>query len=162
MPPIYPALLATICFSRPDSKIWIRHETDRQGRYRHKKHWQIRCLGDPNPMADVPDQDSAKNQGKKWNKPYFAYPSTPGLGLSQHVESKPKSSSHKILCMCFEDGELHLQLQKAHKAETWAAALKGHGQLDMFSEQEVRGRRPPLVRQFQTPNPFSMHCCVIS
>merc|ERR1719408_561859 len=50
-----------------------------------------------------------------------------------------------------EDGELHLQLQKAHKAETWAAALKGHGQLDMFSEQEVNKKL--MLERFQEEHP---------
>jgi len=35
-------------------------------------------LGDPNPMDDVPDQDSAKIHAKRL-KLYFAYPSNPGI-----------------------------------------------------------------------------------
>merc|ERR1719213_1393280 len=50
-----------------------------------------------------------------------------------------------------EDGELHIQLQKAHKAEAWAAALKGHGQLDMFSEQEVNKKL--MLERFQEEHP---------
>eukprot|EP00435_Cladocopium_sp_Y103_P009777 s4081_g2.t1 len=46
-----------------------------------------------------------------------------------------------------EDGELHIQLQKVHKGETWHAALKGHGQLDMFSEQEVNKKL--MLERFQ-------------
>jgi len=62
--PVYLVLLArTFLFSvRPDSKIWIGHETDRRKCYGHKKHRQIRRLGDPNPMDDAPDQDSAATQ----------------------------------------------------------------------------------------------------
>eukprot|EP00440_Ansanella_granifera_P072192 gb/GFBE01078340.1/.p1 GENE.gb/GFBE01078340.1/~~gb/GFBE01078340.1/.p1 ORF type:complete len:176 (+),score=47.85 gb/GFBE01078340.1/:1-528(+) len=50
-----------------------------------------------------------------------------------------------------EDGELHIQLQKAHKGETWAAALKGHGQLDMFSEQEINKKL--MLERFQEEHP---------
>jgi len=50
-----------------------------------------------------------------------------------------------------EDGELHIQLGKAHKAETWSSALKGHGQLDMFSEQEVNKKL--MLERFQEEHP---------
>uniref|UniRef100_A0A7S1F8Y5 CS domain-containing protein n=1 Tax=Noctiluca scintillans TaxID=2966 RepID=A0A7S1F8Y5_NOCSC len=50
-----------------------------------------------------------------------------------------------------EDGELHIQFQKAHKAEMWSAALKGHGQLDMFSEQEVNKKL--MLERFQEEHP---------
>eukprot|EP00747_Dinoflagellata_sp_TGD_P104889 gnl/TRDRNA2_/TRDRNA2_169382_c0_seq2.p1 gnl/TRDRNA2_/TRDRNA2_169382_c0~~gnl/TRDRNA2_/TRDRNA2_169382_c0_seq2.p1 ORF type:complete len:168 (+),score=50.37 gnl/TRDRNA2_/TRDRNA2_169382_c0_seq2:50-553(+) len=50
-----------------------------------------------------------------------------------------------------EDGELHIQLQKARKAETWSSALKGHGQLDMFSEQEVNKKL--MLERFQEEHP---------
>ncbi|CAL1162042.1 unnamed protein product [Cladocopium goreaui] len=50
-----------------------------------------------------------------------------------------------------EDGELHIQLQKVHKGETWHAALKGHGQLDMFSEQEVNKKL--MLERFQEEHP---------
>eukprot|EP00913_Durusdinium_trenchii_P026178 g24559.t1 len=46
-----------------------------------------------------------------------------------------------------EDGELHIQLQKVHKAQTWHSALKGHGQLDMFSEQEINKKL--MLERFQ-------------
>ena len=39
---------------------------------------QIRRLGEPSPMDDAPDQDSAKIQETKKLKLYFAYPSNPG------------------------------------------------------------------------------------
>eukprot|EP00416_Gambierdiscus_australes_P032751 CAMPEP_0171090502 /NCGR_PEP_ID=MMETSP0766_2-20121228/31575_1 /TAXON_ID=439317 /ORGANISM="Gambierdiscus australes, Strain CAWD 149" /LENGTH=214 /DNA_ID=CAMNT_0011548497 /DNA_START=54 /DNA_END=696 /DNA_ORIENTATION=- len=55
---------------------------------------------------------------------------------------------------CFwmiEDGELHIQLQKAHKGEAWSAALRGHGQLDMFSEQEVNKKL--MLERFQEEHP---------
>jgi len=44
---------------------------------RTQKRRQIRRLGDPNPMDDVPDQDSAKILGKKF-KLDSAYPSKTG------------------------------------------------------------------------------------
>jgi len=44
---------------------------------RTQKHLQIRRLGEPNPMDDVPDQHSAKIHEKKL-KLYLAYPSNPG------------------------------------------------------------------------------------
>eukprot|EP00928_Gymnodinium_smaydae_P080444 TRINITY_DN64133_c0_g1_i1.p2 TRINITY_DN64133_c0_g1~~TRINITY_DN64133_c0_g1_i1.p2 ORF type:complete len:175 (-),score=46.46 TRINITY_DN64133_c0_g1_i1:30-554(-) len=50
-----------------------------------------------------------------------------------------------------EDGELHIQLGKARKAETWSSALKGHGQLDMFSEQEVNKKL--MLERFQEEHP---------
>ncbi|CAE8682946.1 unnamed protein product, partial [Polarella glacialis] len=50
-----------------------------------------------------------------------------------------------------EDGELHIQLQKAHKGETWPAALKGHGQMDMFSEQEINKKL--MLERFQEEHP---------
>merc|ERR1712039_529467 len=50
-----------------------------------------------------------------------------------------------------EDGELHIQLGKVRKAETWASALKGHGQLDMFSEQEVNKKL--MLERFQEEHP---------
>jgi len=39
-------------------KYGLGHETDRRKCYGHKKQ-QNRRLGDPNPMDDAPDQDSA-------------------------------------------------------------------------------------------------------
>merc|ERR1712151_1135828 len=50
-----------------------------------------------------------------------------------------------------EVGELHIQLQDVRKGETWAAALKGHGQLDMFSEQEVNKKL--MLERFQEEHP---------
>mmetsp|Transcript_23402 Transcript_23402/g.51383 ORF Transcript_23402/g.51383 Transcript_23402/m.51383 type:complete len:166 (+) Transcript_23402:170-667(+) len=50
-----------------------------------------------------------------------------------------------------EDGELHLQLQKAHKGEAWGSALKGHGQLDLFSEREVNKKL--MLERFQEEHP---------
>jgi len=53
------------------------------------KHRQIRRLGDPNPMDDAPDQDSAQIQVKKF-KLYFAYPSNPGnTGPKDYCEGAP-------------------------------------------------------------------------
>jgi len=58
-----PVLLATSFFV-----FWAKFQnmdsgsvTDHQGCYRRKKTRQIAQLGDPNPMEDFPDQDSAKN-----------------------------------------------------------------------------------------------------
>merc|ERR1712125_243975 len=48
-----------------------------------------------------------------------------------------------------EDGELHIQ--KMRKGETWSSALKGHGQLDVFSEQEVNKKL--MLERFQEEHP---------
>ncbi|CAD7959959.1 unnamed protein product [Amoebophrya sp. A25] len=37
-----------------------------------------------------------------------------------------------------EDGELHIQLGKVRKAETWGAVFRAHGRLDAYTEQEVQ------------------------
>ena len=37
-----------------------------------------------------------------------------------------------------EDGELHVQLCKLKKAETWASACMGHESLDPVTQQEVQ------------------------
>eukprot|EP00397_Hematodinium_sp_SG-2012_P036723 GEMP01039679.1.p1 GENE.GEMP01039679.1~~GEMP01039679.1.p1 ORF type:complete len:167 (+),score=29.05 GEMP01039679.1:116-616(+) len=50
-----------------------------------------------------------------------------------------------------EDGELHIQLEKARKGETWNSALVGHGQLDMFTEQEVQ--KKIMLERFQEEHP---------
>jgi len=50
-----------------------------------------------------------------------------------------------------EDGELHIQLQKMRRGETWHSALKGHGQLDLFTEQEVQ--KKIMLERFQDENP---------
>jgi len=58
-------------------KYGFGHEIDRRKMLRTQKHRQIRRLGDPNSMDNVPDQDSAKIFEKPF-KLYFAYPSRPG------------------------------------------------------------------------------------
>lgn len=50
-----------------------------------------------------------------------------------------------------EDGELHLQLQKVRRGEMWHSAIAGHGQLDMFTEQEVQ--KKIMLERFQDENP---------
>merc|ERR1711964_607849 len=50
-----------------------------------------------------------------------------------------------------EDGELHIELGKAHKGETWQCALMGHGKLDMFTEQEVN--KQIMLERFQEEHP---------
>eukprot|EP00294_Goniomonas_avonlea_P003995 CAMPEP_0114549370 /NCGR_PEP_ID=MMETSP0114-20121206/5492_1 /TAXON_ID=31324 /ORGANISM="Goniomonas sp, Strain m" /LENGTH=269 /DNA_ID=CAMNT_0001734049 /DNA_START=18 /DNA_END=828 /DNA_ORIENTATION=+ len=50
-----------------------------------------------------------------------------------------------------EDGELHITLCKMNKAESWDAALMGHGQLDTLTQEEVR--KDILLERFQEENP---------
>ena len=50
-----------------------------------------------------------------------------------------------------EDDELHIQLSKMKRAETWMSALKGHQALDPLLEQEVR--KNILLERFQQENP---------
>eukprot|EP00933_Yihiella_yeosuensis_P040466 TRINITY_DN34773_c0_g1_i1.p1 TRINITY_DN34773_c0_g1~~TRINITY_DN34773_c0_g1_i1.p1 ORF type:complete len:175 (+),score=30.94 TRINITY_DN34773_c0_g1_i1:173-697(+) len=79
--------------------------------------------------------------------------------LTVGIKGNPPFLNEDLFSLCetdcsfwmIEDGELHIQLQKAHKAETWPAALKGHGQLDMFSEQEVNKKL--MLERFQEENP---------
>ena len=52
-----------------------------------QKHRQIRRLRYPNPMEDVPHQDSAKKYGNKL-KLYFAYPSKTGKGPIHTAKTK--------------------------------------------------------------------------
>jgi len=61
----YPPLLghtSTLLFLDRVSTYAFGHETDRHGRYKRKNNRLIRRLCAPNPMEDVPHQDSAKNQ----------------------------------------------------------------------------------------------------
>jgi len=50
-----------------------------------------------------------------------------------------------------EDDELHIQLQKMHKADTWSQACKGHQQLDPLTQSEVQ--KKILLERFQEENP---------
>ena len=55
---------------------------------------------------------------------------------------------HKVrtdssMWMLGDDGELEINLQKMHKAETWECALVGHGQMNAYSKGEVQKK---LVR----------------
>lgn len=50
-----------------------------------------------------------------------------------------------------EDGELHIQLCKLKKAETWNAACQGHEALDPLTQQEVQ--KNILLERFQEENP---------
>eukprot|EP00347_Sterkiella_histriomuscorum_P008742 403343926 len=50
-----------------------------------------------------------------------------------------------------EDDELHIQLQKMYKAETWSCACKGHAQLDPLTQNEVQ--KGILLERFQEENP---------
>ena len=50
-----------------------------------------------------------------------------------------------------EDDELHIQLQKMKKAETWSMACKGHGGLDPLTQSEVQ--KKILLERFQEENP---------
>ena len=93
-----PVLLARtfLLFFRPDSQIWIWARNWPSQMLRTQKHRQFRRLGEPNPMDDVPDQDSAKIRGKSLNfisggylplfQPYS--PMDPFYSRSQRVESE--------------------------------------------------------------------------
>ena len=50
-----------------------------------------------------------------------------------------------------EDDELHIQLCKMKKAESWLCACEGHQSLDPMMEQEVR--KNMLLERFQEENP---------
>jgi len=50
-----------------------------------------------------------------------------------------------------EDGELHINIQKARKAETWPSALAGHAALDPVSKTEVQKKM--MLERFQEENP---------
>eukprot|EP00743_Colponemidia_sp_Colp-15_P003072 GILK01003320.1.p1 GENE.GILK01003320.1~~GILK01003320.1.p1 ORF type:complete len:183 (+),score=22.84 GILK01003320.1:52-549(+) len=50
-----------------------------------------------------------------------------------------------------EDGELHINLQKSAKGETWLAALKGHQALDSFTQSEVQKKL--MLERFQEEHP---------
>ena len=50
-----------------------------------------------------------------------------------------------------EDDELHIQLAKMKKGETWMEALKGHQTLDPMMQEEVR--KNILLERFQQENP---------
>jgi len=52
------------CFSAGFQKLTAKDATD-------KKHHQNRCLRYPNPMEDVPDQDSAQIPGKQFKNIFF-------------------------------------------------------------------------------------------
>eukprot|EP00401_Gymnodinium_catenatum_P069015 CAMPEP_0117545418 /NCGR_PEP_ID=MMETSP0784-20121206/46083_1 /TAXON_ID=39447 /ORGANISM="" /LENGTH=175 /DNA_ID=CAMNT_0005342261 /DNA_START=44 /DNA_END=571 /DNA_ORIENTATION=+ len=79
--------------------------------------------------------------------------------LSVGLKGNPPFLNEEIFSLvetdaCFwmiEDGELHIQMQKAHKGETWSSVLRGHGQLDMFSEQEVNKKL--MLERFQEEHP---------
>eukprot|EP00927_Polykrikos_kofoidii_P067485 TRINITY_DN62976_c0_g1_i1.p1 TRINITY_DN62976_c0_g1~~TRINITY_DN62976_c0_g1_i1.p1 ORF type:complete len:174 (+),score=39.63 TRINITY_DN62976_c0_g1_i1:104-625(+) len=79
--------------------------------------------------------------------------------LKVGIKGNPPFLNEEVFSVCevdasfwmIEDGELHIQLQKVHKGETWASALKGHGSLDMFSEQEVNKKL--MLERFQEEHP---------
>lgn len=50
-----------------------------------------------------------------------------------------------------EDEELHIQLCKLKKAETWPSACLGHMALDPITQQEVQ--KNILLERFQEENP---------
>jgi len=56
-----------------DTKLTVGHQTDRHGRYRRKN-----TANYPNPVGDIPDQNSAERLEKRVET-YFAYPSNPGI-----------------------------------------------------------------------------------
>lgn len=50
-----------------------------------------------------------------------------------------------------EDDEVHIQLCKMKKAETWASALQGHATMDPVTQTEVQ--KNILLERFQEENP---------
>ena len=50
-----------------------------------------------------------------------------------------------------QDGEITINFQKMRKGETWAAAMKGHGQLDPLAKQEDQKRL--MLERFGEENP---------
>ena len=50
-----------------------------------------------------------------------------------------------------EDDEIHIQLCKSKKAETWQCACMGHNQLDPLMATEVQ--KTILLERFQEENP---------
>ena len=79
-----PVLLVTVQKQNrgKGSKIWVRARNWPPRTLQTQKHRQIRRLRDPNPMEDVPDQDSANIPERKI-RAYFAYPSKTGLKSGQ-------------------------------------------------------------------------------
>ena len=70
--PTHPPLLGHSYFVfKQGSKIWAWTQKSQNWpprMLRAQKHRRIRRLGDPSPMEDVPDQDSAKNlETQSWN-----------------------------------------------------------------------------------------------
>uniref|UniRef100_A0A0G4FK65 CS domain-containing protein n=1 Tax=Chromera velia CCMP2878 TaxID=1169474 RepID=A0A0G4FK65_9ALVE len=68
--------------------------------------------------------------------------------LSEELSSLADSSCSFWM---LEDGELHIQLGKVKKAETWPSAFKNHGGLDAFSQQEVQKKL--MLERFQEEHP---------
>ena len=49
------------------------------------------------------------------------------------------------------DGEIEINLQKMKKAQTWEAALKGHGKMDVFTKGEIQKKL--TLERFQEEHP---------
>jgi len=60
---------------RSDMKLAVKNATD-------ANHLQIRCLRDPNPMEDAPDQDSANNTESNSSNLIVLTRAIPGIGKS--------------------------------------------------------------------------------
>jgi hypothetical protein len=54
---------------------------------------------------------------------------------------------YQYLSLCKEDGIIHVTLQKMSKGVTWLSALKGHGQLDLLSQEELKKKL--MLERFQ-------------
>lgn len=50
-----------------------------------------------------------------------------------------------------DDGEINVNLQKMYKGAAWDSALRGRGQLDPFSQEEVQ--RKLMLERFQEEHP---------
>ena len=50
-----------------------------------------------------------------------------------------------------DDGVIEISLHKVKKAETWLSALQGHGQMDPFTQGEMK--KKIMLERFQEEHP---------
>jgi len=58
---------------------------------------------------------------------------------------------HKDSFWTMEDGELHITLSKSSLGDTWTSALKGHAQMDSYTEEQVK--KNLMLERFQMEHP---------
>ena len=80
--------------------------------------------GEKLPELDIKITPSRLRVGIKGNPPF----------LDEELGGSVKASESYWM---IEDDELHIQLQKSLKAETWSQACKGHQTLDPLTQSEV-------------------------